>query len=237
MQHDFSDTRLIITGASSGIGLATARLFADNGASVVNVSRRPCPDDRIHSIALDLLDPAQVQSLPARLVDVSTRARTVLIHNAASLVNDTLQSADPKQFARVLELNVEVPMRLSQALLPQLGVGSAVLFVGSTLSEKAVANSLSYSTSKHALIGLMRAAAQDLAGTGIHTVAVCPGFTDTEMVRSHVPDPEVLQAIGGNNAFGRLIEPAEIARTLAFCAASPVLHGAVIHANLGQIEH
>lgn len=237
MNFDFADTRLIITGASSGIGLATARLFADSGAGVINVSRRACPDKRVHSIALDLLDANEVKGLPVRLEGVADRTRTVLIHNAASLVNDTLQNTDPDQFARVIELNVAVPMRLSQALLPQMGSGSSVLFVGSTLSEKAVANSLSYSTSKHALVGLMRAAAQDLSGTGIHTAAVCPGFTDTEMVRSHVPDPEVLQAIGANNAFGRLIEPVEIARTLAFCAASPVIHGAVIHANLGQIEH
>ena len=160
-----------------------------------------------------------------------------LIHNAAKLINDTLLSAQSEALADVLNINVIAPQRLNQALVPLMSAGSAILYIGSTLSEKAVANSFSYVTSKHAMVGMMRASCQDLASTGIHTACICPGFTNTEMLRAHVGESEeTLQAIGGLSTFGRLIEPSEIADTIVFCAENPVINGAVIHANLGQKE-
>ena len=118
-----------------------------------------------------------------------------------------------------------------------MSAGSAILYVGSTLSEKAVANSFTYVTSKHAMLGMMRATCQDLAGLKIHTACICPGFTDTEMLRAHVgQDPDILESIAGGSALGRLIEPTEIADLLFFSAENPIINGAVLHGNLGQIE-
>ena len=78
---------------------------------------------------------------------------------------------------------------------------------------------------------------KDLAGRGIHTAVVSPGFTDTEMLRDHVGgNQETLDAIAGMSTQHRLIRPDEIAATIAFCIDNPVINGAVIHANLGQIE-
>ena len=66
--------------------------------------------------------------------------------------------------------------------------------------------------SKHAQLGMMRATCQDLMGRGIHTALVCPGFTDTEMLRTHLgDDADLTRAIAGMNSFNRLIDPAEIA--------------------------
>ena len=94
-----------------------------------------------------------------------------------------------------------------------------------------------YVTSKHAIVGMMRATCQDLANTGIHTVCVCPGFTDTEMLRTHVgQDEEILKSIASLSTFNRLINPEEIAAAIQFAAKNPVMNGAVMHANLGQIE-
>lgn len=228
---------VVVTGASSGIGAATASRFADGGARVINLSRRPCPDSRVASIPLDLAAADGVAKAVQIAKDNLDKAKPlILVHNAARLVNDTVQTADPETFRALLELNVTVPMALTQGLVPWLGPGSGVIFVGSTLAEKAVPGAMSYVTSKHALIGLMRACTQDFAGTGVHTAAVCPGFTDTEMVRAHVPDEAALLAIGGNNGFGRLVTPDEIAATIEFAALNPVMNGAVIHANLGQSE-
>jgi NAD(P)-dependent dehydrogenase (short-subunit alcohol dehydrogenase family) len=118
-----------------------------------------------------------------------------------------------------------------------MGTGSSILYVGSTLSEKAVANTASYVTSKHAVVGLMRATTQDLIGEKIHSAAVCPGFTATEMLLTHLGDNDEVRAfLEGMSAFHRLIEPKEIAKTLLFCAQNPVINGSVIHANLGQVE-
>jgi len=91
--------------------------------------------------------------------------------------------------------------------------------------------------SKHALIGMMRSTCQDLANTGIHTACVCPGFTDTEMLRAHVgEDAEIIESLSTLSTFGRLVTPEEIANTIVFAAENPVINGAVIHANLGQVE-
>jgi NAD(P)-dependent dehydrogenase (short-subunit alcohol dehydrogenase family) len=115
--------------------------------------------------------------------------------------------------------------------------GSSIIYIGSTLSEKAVANSYSYVTSKHAVVGMMRATCQDLANTGIHTVCVCPGFTDTEMLRTHVgEDADILKHIAALSTFNRLVTPEEIATAIQFAGQNPVLNGAVMHTNLGQIE-
>ena len=188
-------------------------------------------------IAIDLsLDVASTDIVEKLVPQLEGRV-DVLIHNAAKLVNDTLQSTESAALADILNINVIAPQRLNQTLMPLMSAGGAILYIGSTLSEKAVANSFSYVTSKHAMVGMMRASCQDLTSTGIHTACICPGFTDTEMLRAHVGgSEEVLEAIGGLSTFGRLIDPSEIAETILFCAENPVINGAVIHANLGQKE-
>ena len=153
------------------------------------------------------------------------------------MTNETVQNVIIDEFRSVVDINVIAPQILNNALLPKMQPGSSIIYIGSTLSEKAVSNSYSYVVTKHALIGMMRATCQDLVGTGIHTACICPGFTNTEMLRTHVGESqEVLKSIAGLSTFGRLIEPNEIADTIFFAANSPVINGAVIHANLGQIE-
>jgi NAD(P)-dependent dehydrogenase (short-subunit alcohol dehydrogenase family) len=227
---------LVITGASSGIGQATAAAFNAAGYNVINLSRRPCPESGVTSIACDLSQLNFSQDIAALLKELlGERGETVLIHNAALLANDSVSATDSEDFRRILEINLVAPNSLNQLLIPLMAPGSSILYVGSTLGEKAVPNSFSYVTSKHASIGMMRSTCQDLAGTGIHTACINPGFTDTEMLREHVP-ADVMPQIAAMSAFERLIQPEEIAQTLLFAAQSPVINGATINANLGQVE-
>ena len=116
-------------------------------------------------------------------------------------------------------------------------VGSSIIYIGSTLSEKAVKNTASYAISKHASIGMMRSTCQDLADMQIHTACICPGFTNTEMLRRHLNNDEnIIKQISSKNCFNRLIQPSEIADLILFCADNPVVNGSVLHANMGQIE-
>ncbi len=228
---------LVITGASRGIGLATARRFLDAGYHAINLSRSPTPDDRIEDHAIDLTGMEAEATIRELAQSLDGSREMVLVHNAAALVNDSAVNADTDTFRQVLELNIVAPHVLNRNLVGRMKGGSAIVYVGSTLSEKAVANSFSYVTTKHAMIGMMRSACQDLKGTGIHTACVCPGFTNTEMLKTHIGNDEgVMDTISASTTFGRLVEPEEIAETIYFAATNPVINGAVIHANLGQIE-
>jgi NAD(P)-dependent dehydrogenase (short-subunit alcohol dehydrogenase family) len=195
--------------------------------------------DGVDSIRCDFADPEDVAAACNRLEErIDSGGPLLLIHNASLLQNDRTGELDPATFARVLQINLAAPNALNTALIPRMGPGSAVIYLGSTLSEKAVPGSYSYVTSKHATVGMMRATCQDLAGRGIHTACICPGFTDTEMLRSHIgTDPETEAAVASMSSFGRLIEPDEIAETVVWAATHPVINGAVIHANLGQVEN
>ena len=228
---------VVISGASKGIGKATAAGFIKTGHLVFNLSRTPADLANIKNIQIDLAVPNAVQEVGA-FADSLKPGILHLVHNAARLTSETVRSDDIDNFRSVININVIAPQILNAALLPKMNAGSSIVYVGSTLSEKAVPNSYSYVVTKHAMIGMMRATCQDLAGSGIHTACVCPGFTNTEMLRAHVGDSqEVLNSIAAGSTFGRLVEPEEIARTICFAADNPVINGAIIHANLGQLEN
>lgn len=227
---------LVITGASAGIGLATARRFADDGYTVVNLSRRKCPLDVVTHMNCDLSVPGFLDGIAVQLTPLLEQADQIcLVHNASRLENDSAVETPSNRFREIMEINQVAPNSLNYLTIPFMRDGSSILYVGSTLGEKAVPGSYTYVVSKHAMIGMMRATCQDLAGRGIHTACICPGFTDTEMLRHHVPE-EAMDSVRAMSAFNRLVDPGEIADTLHWAARQPVINGAVLHANLGQVE-
>tara|TARA_Y100001936_G_scaffold253212_1_gene316531 strand:+ start:9521 stop:10174 length:654 start_codon:yes stop_codon:yes gene_type:complete len=214
--------------------------FLAEGYRVINLSRRSLDIEGVLQLSVDMGRIDWLEGMAAEALSIAAESadEIVLIHNAARQDSDTVATLAAEDFAAVLQINLVAPQQLNAVLIPYMKPGSSILYVGSTLAEKAVRGCASYVASKHGLVGLMRATVQDLAGTGIHSACVCPGFTDTAMLRGHINnDPEVIAAITANVSAGRLIDPQEIADTLYFCARSPVISGAVIHANLGQIEH
>ena len=228
----------IITGASVGIGSATARAFLESGFTVFCLARRQCPVQGVSSIACDLASEASIGSACEELEkNLAGCTEVTLVHNASQMRKDSVDDCSSASLNQVMSTNVIAINSLNGRLLPLMPESSSVLYVGSTLSEKAVPNSFSYVVSKHAQLGMMRATCQDLMGRGIHTAMICPGFTDTEMLRTHLgDDPEVEAAVAGMNSFNRLIEPEEIAELIRWAHHNPVINGAVLHANLGQKE-
>jgi NAD(P)-dependent dehydrogenase (short-subunit alcohol dehydrogenase family) len=228
----------IVTGASSGIGRAVATRFLLEGSAVLNLARRPCLERGVENIPCDLAEPGAAAAL-APVLDpwLKDAGRICLVHNASAMHRDRIDSIADAPLRAVLELNLVAPNALNRLVIPRMQPGSSILYIGSTLAEKAVPGVASYVIAKHALTGMMRATCQDLAGRGIHSCMICPGFTDTEQLRALVDnDPATLAALGAMCAFDRLIEPEEIADAVAFAARSPVLNGALVHANLGQRE-
>ncbi len=229
---------LIITGASAGIGAATATRFLEAGFQVFNLSRRANPDSAVNNLKCDLSKDSDIKRCCDALREpIAASDSVALIHNASQMRKDSTGRCESDNLRAVLETNIVAQNSLNQQLLPLLPTSSSLLYVGSTLSEKAVPGSYSYVISKHAQLGMMRASCQDLMGRGVHTALICPGFTDTEMLRTHLGnDSDALKAVAGMNSFGRLIEPREIAELLFWAHNSPVINGAVLHANLGQKE-
>jgi NAD(P)-dependent dehydrogenase (short-subunit alcohol dehydrogenase family) len=228
----------IITGASVGIGAAVAESFVTAGYRVFNISRRRCPVAGVTSLSCDLGDSAARSSAVEQLTPAVTESGCVaLVHNACQMLKDSVTDCPDDQLEAVLRTNVVAANTLNRALLPLMPRSSSVLYIGSTLSEKAVPGSFSYVISKHAVVGMMRATCQDLMGSGIHTACVCPGFTDTEMLRTHLGnDSALIDSIASLNSFDRLIEPDEIAALICWAHDNPVINGSVLHAHLGQKE-
>ena len=235
---------LIVTGGGSGIGAAVARQAAREGWAVLNLSRsgmREAPTTeelgRIESVQVDLVRDWRENALALTQTALKRHTRIArritLVHNAAFSFNDTAQAPRIAEMSALLELSTLIPARLNERLIPRMQRGSSIIYVGSTLSHKGVAGSLSYVTAKHAMLGLARATAKDLYGTGIHSLSICPGPTETPMLRS----------LYGKKRFGmfeplmsegRLATPEEIARVVLFAAASPQMHGALIDAAFGE---
>ena len=228
----------IITGASAGIGKAAAQLFLDGDFRVFNLSRRQCDIAAVESIACDLSSEASLQQALAVLEpELSAAGRIALVHNASQIRSDRADRCSSAGLLEVLQTNLVAANSLNQVILPAMKPGSSVIYVGSTLAEKAVAWCFSYAVSKHALAGMMRATCQDLMGRGIHTACVCPGFTNTEMLLTHLGnDQQLIDRLASNNSFGRLVEAPEIAALIHWVHHNPVVNGSVLHAHLGQKE-
>ncbi len=234
---------LVVTGGSRGIGVETVSRFIEAGYDVYNVSRSPCPVVGVKSLSCDLTDTTAVRATASELraalaahVDGATSGPICVVHNAAIHVSDSAVHIDASEMAASFAAQTIAPAMINAEMLPLMPYGSSIIFVGSTLSEKAVAGALTYSTCKHALAGLMRATAQDIFGSGIHTALVCPGFTDTSMLRGHLGGEDGVAAVTQNVSFGRLVDPGEIADIIFSVAGTPAYNGAVLHANLGQRE-
>lgn len=246
---DMSGAVAIITGASRGIGAATADRFLRGGWAVINVARHPAPSADVFNIGVDLarldvgtalaksLGDALLSLSPAASSTESPRSRRIcLVHNASAFESDSSLDMDSSHLRRVLEVNIVAPLLLNRIVAPRMAVGSSIIYIGSTLSEKAVAGKASYVVSKHALVGLMRATCQDARDGRLHTVCICPGFVDTEMIGDASRRKDARGQLEGRTAFKRLIRPDEIAELAWTAALTPALNGAVVHANLGQIE-
>ena len=228
----------VVTGASAGIGAAIAARFVAEGVRVFGLARRPCAVAGVQSLEVDLAEPAAINRVLRQLLEaLPSTAELHLVHNAAVMPRDSVLGFDRARVERALRINLIAPMHLSSALIPRMAPGSSILYIGSTLSEKAVPGRMTYVTSKHGLVGLMRATVQDLFGRAIHSACICPGFTDTAMLRPLLDaDPEFRESVLRLVSFGRLVEPEEIADLVIVVARSPALNGALLHANLGQRE-
>jgi short-subunit dehydrogenase len=178
---DLNGARVLLTGASGGIGNAIARALHSRGASLAITGRRADAleslkaelGDRVDVLQADLAERADVEALPGRAGTVD-----VLVANAALPASGRLDSFSPEQLDRALDVNLRAPMQLTHALLPgMLERGSGHLVYVSSLSGKIAAGGASvYSATKFGLRGFGMSLHDELHGTGVGATTVFPGF-------------------------------------------------------------
>ncbi len=230
---------LIITGGSKGIGKSIIQKFLCENYRVINISRSPCSLDNVLNISADLAEDYVEEKIAKTIVPLlSPKELICLVHCAAHYEwLDIVGQQKRASLQKSLTIGILFPSLLNNIIIPHMDAGSSIIYMGSTLSEKAVKNTASYSTCKHAIAGLMKATCQDLSDLPIITSCICPGFTETEMLVQHLGSKaENLEFAKNMVGAKRLIQPEEIADVVYFASKTPVLNGAMIHANLGQLE-
>jgi len=196
----------IVTGCSSGIGLAIARVLLGAGWSVTGLSRRVPEVPGLKHIAVDLTDPTALDRALAGL-----SAPRALIHAAGLLRVGPHDALSPEDGAAMWRLHVDVAARLITRFAPAMPDGGRIVLVGSRVASGAPGKAL-YAASKAALVGLSRSVAAELAPRRITVNIVAPAATDTPMLR----DPARQATPPALPPMGRLITPDEVAGCVQF---------------------
>jgi NAD(P)-dependent dehydrogenase (short-subunit alcohol dehydrogenase family) len=235
--------RVLVTGGGTGLGADLARHFAATGAEVVVCGRRREPLDAlaasvpgVRAIVADVTDEASVDALFSEAGQVD-----VVVANAGVAASAPLGRTGLDLWNEMLAVNLTGAFLTLRAGLRQLRgrEWGRLLVVSSITGLQGFPYVSAYTASKHGAVGLVRAVAQEVAGTGITANVLCPGYLATEMTdrtidnivattgRSH---EEAVQVLAGMNPQGRLIEPAEVsAAALRLCGpGSDAVNGEAI---------
>ena len=220
---------LLVTGASSGIGAASARLFAREGATVVLAAQR---DDLLDEVTRSITDaggrasavhadvsrPDDVTRMIDTVVDRHGRLDGAFNNAGVSQGGAPLADLDGDRFDQLLSVNVKgvwLCMVAEIAVMAAAGSG-AIVNTSSVAGLRGRPELGTYAASKHAVVGLTRSGALDYGSAGIRINAVAPGSVDTPMVADWLQQPAVAERIRATTPLGRSARPAEIAEAAAW---------------------
>ncbi|RYG08853.1 MAG: SDR family oxidoreductase [Burkholderiales bacterium] len=224
----FKDKVVIVTGAGSGIGEATARRFSEEGACVVLAGRTPgklenvaasLPPDRTLVVATDVSAFDAVQSLVAKTV-ARFGALHVLVSNAGVASDGDVVKDSLETFSETMNINVGGVVHGARAALPELQkTGGCIVNTASVSGLGGDWGMAFYNASKGAIVNLTRSMAMDHGRQGVRVNAVCPSLTLTPMTEDMQDDPALMEKFNERIALGRPARPAEIAAAIAFLAS------------------
>ncbi len=230
------DQVAIVTGAASGIGAATARLFAAEGAKVALVdldedglarvaAEIGAADGAALTVAADVTDGGQARAGVARILEKWGRI-DVLVTAAGASLGGTVDKIDEATWDRTFAINVKGTfLWVHHAIQPMIAAKSgAIVTLGSQLAQSSLGNNVAYIASKGAIASFTKTVAVDHARQGIRVNALMPGVIDTPMPARSLKrqaDPEAARALWKTrHPMGRIGQPEEVARAALFLASS-----------------
>jgi len=231
-----TDRNVVITGGGSGIGAAIARTFAETGARVTVIGRSA---ERLRAQGFpyqvaDVADEAAVRAAFAAIGPVD-----ILVNNAGQVETGKFAATSLDAWQRMLSVNLTGTFLCSREVvdgMAQRGFGR-IVNVASTAALKGYAYVAAYCAAKHGVLGLTRAMALEYARKGVTVNAVCPGYTETEIIERSVRTlvektgrsaDEAKAEFAKSNPQGRLVQPDEVAATVLWLAGSASVNGQAI---------
>ena len=243
----------LVTGGGRGIGRAIAASLARQGMTVTVLGRKPAALDEAVAAGdahfADVADVADRAAITAAIARAAERQPIdVLVANAGAAESAPFTKSDAALFARMMDVNFMGVVHSIHAALPSMRTRPAgrIVAVASTAGLKGYAYVSAYVAAKHAVVGLVRALALELANTPITVNAVCPGFTDTDLVASSIDTimkktgrsrEQAVAEFAKHNPQGRLVTPQEVANTVLWLcgAGASAVTGQAIAVAGGEI--
>jgi NAD(P)-dependent dehydrogenase (short-subunit alcohol dehydrogenase family) len=241
----------LVTGGGSGIGAAIARVFVDKGAVVTIVGRSheklaaKATELGVSSQAADVTDRQQVAAAFAAATNLNGTI-DILVNNAGVAEAMPFAKMDDELWDRTLAVNLTGVYNCTRAAIGgMLEKGSGrIVNVASVAALKGAAYVAAYCAAKHGVVGLTRALAAEYAKKGITVNAVCPGYTDTDIVQQALDNivrttgrsrEEALANLVSTNPQGRLISPEEVADTVIWLCRQESMNGQAIAVAGGEV--
>ena len=235
---------VLVTGASRGIGAAIADELASQGATVIgtatSASGAAAIGERLAALGgygreLDVVDPAAVEAL-VEAIGKEFGAISILVNNAGITRDNLLMRMKEEDWQAILDTNLTSVYRTSKAVMRGMMKArkGRIINIASVVGVTGNAGQANYAAAKAGIIAFSKSLAKEIGSRGVTVNVVAPGFIDTDMTRA-MPE-EAKQGLVGQIALGRLGEPADIARAVAFLAgpSASYITGETLHVNGGM---
>ncbi|MFJ8019306.1 SDR family NAD(P)-dependent oxidoreductase [Streptomyces sp. NPDC096311] len=219
---------VLVTGAGTGIGRATARAFLEQGASVAVLGRRPEPlheavagfdTERVQVLGADVTDAAAMEAAVTAIVERFGRL-DVVVANAGTSEPSHIDTFDDAAWERLRSANLDAVIRLARLAVPLLRTtrGNFVA-ISSIAGLRGDWGQFAYNATKAAVNAFVQSLALDLGPDGVRVNAVAPAFTASRLTQERLDDPVFFERLLDRVALGRVAQPEDIARTVLFLAS------------------